>query len=207
MPLATSERWTTLMAAFGLAPNLEMFAEVCAAYFEGHRRYHTTEHLEACLSEFEVVRSLARSESEVEAALWFHDVVYDPRSSNNERRSADMAAGFLASAGATQEAVAHVHSHVLATAHASEPEDPDSRLVVDVDLSILGQGRDVYDRFEQNVRDEYRWVPFFVYRRKRTEILQSFLDRRHLYATEWFRSRYEAAARENLQRTIEALRK
>jgi predicted metal-dependent HD superfamily phosphohydrolase len=83
--------------------------------------------------------------------------------------------------------------------------DDDARLVVDIDLSILGQDELVYDQFERSVREEYKWVPWFLYRRKRTEILRGFLDRESIYATEPFRQRYETAARTNLERAIRAL--
>ena len=207
MQRVSAERWSAWMAAFALAPHTEMYDKICAAYSESHRRYHTIDHIDACLVEFDAVRSLARSQPEVEGALWFHDVVYSPRSTENERRSADMASRFLASAGASVGSCAQVHAHVMATAHAREPKNAESCLVVDIDLSILGQDADTYDRFEHGVREEYKWVPLIVYRRKRAQILQSFLDRDSVYATEPFRQRYERPARANLHRAIEALRK
>ena len=93
----------------------------------------------------------------------------------------------------------------MATAHKGRPVDDDARLVVDIDLSILGQDEQVYDLFERAVREEYKWVPWFLYRRKRIEILRSFLDRESIYGTERFRQRYESTARSNLERAIRAL--
>jgi predicted metal-dependent HD superfamily phosphohydrolase len=200
-----SERWTELMRSLGVAENIQMFERIRSAYSEPHRCYHTGAHIEACLREFDSVRSLAHSESEVEVALWFHDVVYAPRASDNERRSAALAAEFLASAGVDPAVCARVHSHVMATVHDAEPVDPDARLLVDVDLSILGQDTETYDRFEGAVREEYKWVPWFMYRRKRGDILRSFLRREFVYCTELFRRRYEFAARANLERAIDAL--
>jgi len=195
------------MRSFGLSDNLQMLERINSAYSEPHRCYHTAAHIEACLREFDSVRTLAQSEAEVEVALWFHDVIYVPRASDNERRSADMASQFLASAGVPPAVCARVHSHVMATVHNAEPIDPDARLLVDVDLSILGQGTEPYDRFERAVREEYKWVPWFLYRRKRGDILRSFLEREFIYCTEPFRRRYELAARVNLERAISALTK
>lgn len=193
------------MSNFGVADNLEMFERVTKAYAETHRHYHTAAHIDACLREFDSVRSLARSGSEVEAALWFHDVIYDTRASDNEQQSAELASRFLASSGVSPSICARVHSHILATAHKGKPVDDDARLVVDIDLSILGQDEQVYDLFERSVREEYKWVPWFLYRRKRIEILRSFLDRESIYGTERFQQRYESAARSNLERAIRAL--
>ena len=193
------------MSSFGVTGNLEMFERITKAYAEKHRHYHTAAHIDACLREFDSARSLAQSGSEVEAALWFHDVIYDTRASDNELQSAEMASRFLASAGVSPAICARVYSHIIATAHKGEPVDDDARLVVDIDLSILGQDESVYDVFERAVREEYKWVPWFLYRRKRIEILRSFLDREAIYSTERFRQRYETPARSNLERAIHKL--
>ena len=87
----------------------------------------------------------------------------------------------------------------------TQPIDDDARLVVDIDLSILGQAEQVYDVFERSVREEYKWVPWFLYRRKRIEILRSFLERESIYGTDRFRQRYESGARSNLDRAIRRL--
>jgi predicted metal-dependent HD superfamily phosphohydrolase len=190
------------MKGLGFAPHAETYARIEAAYAEPHRHYHTAAHIGACLNELDGAADCARFVFEVEAALWFHDAIYDPRSPDNERRSADWAAEFLAEAGAPAAVSARVQEHVMATRHASEPALRDSALVVDIDLSILGQASAVYGEFERNVREEYRWVPGSLYRRRRCEILQSFLDREHIYALPHFRARYETQARANLEAAI-----
>ena len=201
------ERWLDLMKGLEVGEHLEMFRRVHDAYCERHRHYHTVAHIDACLRELDSFRSLAKFAYEVEAAVWFHDVIYTPTASDNEIRSADLAVQFLASAGLASEACNRVHAHVMATAHGAEPTDPDSALVVDVDLSILGQDSAAYDQFELQVREEYKRVPRFLYRRKRAEILRSFLKRKFIYATAQFRERYEAPARANLERAITRLAK
>jgi predicted metal-dependent HD superfamily phosphohydrolase len=193
------------MKGLGIGAHLEMFHQVHAAYSEPHRHYHTVAHIDACLRELDSFRSLARSASEVEAALWFHDVIYVPEASDNETRSAELAARFLASAGLRPEACGRVHGHVLATTHDKEPADSDSALAADVDLSILGKEPAAYARFERQVRREYRAVPPLQYRRKRREVLRSFLERKSIYWTAEFRERYEARARLNIERAIARL--
>ena len=59
---------------------------------------------------------------------------------------------------------------------------------------------------EAQVREEYAWVPGWVFRRKRSEILAKFLSREHLFNTGVFRNDLEAQARLNLQRSISVLR-
>jgi predicted metal-dependent HD superfamily phosphohydrolase len=100
---------------------------------------------------------------------------------------------------------ARVYGHVMATRHQAMPASGDSAIVVDVDLSILGQAPGRYVEFEKQIRAEYRWVPGVIYRRKRREILKSFLDRGSIYTTTHFRERFETRARTNLAAAIVGL--
>ena len=201
----TTVRWQSLMKILGVAENATVFEALQAAYSENHRHYHTTQHIDDCLRQFDSVAPLAMQPAELELALWFHDAIYDPMGAQNEEKSARWACEFLASNGAQTDRIERVKQLILATRHQSTPNDPDAQLLVDIDLSILGANERDYERFETNVRKEYRWVPGFLFRKKRAEILQSFLDRSHIYQTEPFRSRYENQARVNLARAVAAL--
>lgn len=183
------------------------FFKLKSAYSEPHRYYHTEHHIDDCLARLDAVRELVQVPEEVELALWFHDAIYKPTSSTNELDSADWAASFLRSIGAPEERCERLHGYILATKHTGETLSGDAALVVDIDVSILGRDPDEYDVYEQAIRKEYRWVPAPVYRRKRIEILESFLDRPALYGSAYFRDRYEQQARGNLQRAIRMLRK
>ena len=194
------------MEEWGLAPSGEVFASLTAAYSEPHRRYHDGRHIDDCLAQLDSAAGLAEFPEEVELALWFHDAVYEPTSSTNELDSAERALAFLRTAGAEGARSRRVYDHILATRHGDEALRGDAAVVVDVDLSILGREPGTYDVFEQAIREEYRWVPPPIYRRKRAEILSSFLARPAIYSTEHFRRRFEARARENLDRALRSLR-
>lgn len=62
-----------------------------------------------------------------------------------------------------------------------------------------------FEEYEQQVREEYAWVPDFLFRRTRGKILQGFLARQAIYATAHFHDRLEKKARENLARSIVGL--
>jgi len=194
------------MAAFSLPESNESCERLVDAYSQKHRHYHTVAHIEHCLQEFDAAAGLAHEPAEVELALWFHDAIYDPYSSNNEAKSADWACELLSQGGASRERVERVRAHILATRHEAPAALDDSKLVVDIDLSILGVDEAAYARFETSVREEYRWVPGPLFRSKRAEILESFLARPVLYNTTPFRDRYEAPARRNLAAAIATLR-
>jgi predicted metal-dependent HD superfamily phosphohydrolase len=93
----------------------------------------------------------------------------------------------------------------MATRHQDVPDTSDEALLVDIDLGILSASSDRYDEYEEQVRREYRWVPGFVFRRRRVEILRSFLAREAVYHTSWFREHRESSARANLGRAIRGL--
>ena len=172
------------------------------AWREPQRRYHTLQHLAECIAAFAPVRDLAQEPGEVELALWFHDAIYDVRRHDNEARSADWARGAMVAAGAHADAAERVHRLVMATRHAAPASAPDAMLLVDVDLSILGAPAERFTQYEAQVRDEYAWVDEAAFRLRRREVLTGFLARPTIYATDPFRTRLEAAARANLERSI-----
>ena len=177
-----------------------------AAWSEPQRRYHTVRHLGDCIALFEQASHLAVHPAEVEIALWFHDAVYDLKASDNEARSAAWAEQALSDAQVGSDVRARVHELIMATCHAAQAYTDDGRLLVDIDLSILGAEPERFDEYEVQVRQEYAWVPGPLFRRKRRELLQGFLARQHIYATQWFEQRFEAMARSNLQRSVARLR-
>lgn len=194
------------MGSLGLPEETETFGALVTAYSEKHRHYHSSKHIDHCLRELDSALNIADEAAEVELALWYHDVVYDPYSSDNEERSADWACSLLNRHNVRAARVERVRALILATRHAAPATIPDAQLVVDVDLSILGADAAAYAVFEADVRKEYRWVPAIMFRRKRAEILESFLERPSIYNTEPFRARYELRARHNLAAAIRALR-
>jgi len=205
LELWTFERWQRACRAVGARPSETEHRRVLRAWRSWGRHYHTLRHLSACLQELDAARALAHSAPEVELALWFHDAIYRTYRTDNEARSARWAAQLLTESGAPPDTVERVRGYVLATRHHDASIDGDAALVVDIDLSILGQAQAVYDAFERNVRKEYWWVARRRYAAARSRILESFLQRPALYHWQYFRERYEALARRNLERAIAAL--
>jgi predicted metal-dependent HD superfamily phosphohydrolase len=176
--------------------------ELLTRYAGPQRKYHTRQHLEECLALFDEVGDLAVHPAEVEMALWFHDAIYDVKGSGNEDRSAEWAHEALLAAGVTRDVADRVRQLVLVTKHDGVPANVDEQVLVDIDLAILGAERPRFDEYERQIRDEYAYVPGFLFRRKRRQILRIFLDRPVLYSTPALRERLDARARENLRRAI-----
>ena len=197
------ERWSRLWRNLGAegdpGPVYELLSDL---YSERHRAYHTLNHLSHCLDELEDARHLAEQPNQVEMALWFHDAIYDPKAKDNERRSAELCRRTAKEAGLPEAFARKVYDLVLATQHHGVPEGGDARLLVDIDLSILGRPTDAFDEYETNIRKEYHFVPQDRYRSARSAILRSFLNRPAIYSTDFFRQKYESRARANLERSL-----
>ena len=158
-----------------------------------------------CLAEFDAARGLAKQPEAVELALWFHDAIYDATAADNEERSAALAKECLTAAGRSVLGQT-VAALVMATKLHNANVGSDAALVVDVDLSILGQNERRFAEYEAGIRAEYAWVAQKVFNTKRAEILQGFLKRQRIYTTEHFWRKYEVPARRNLERAIKSLR-
>jgi predicted metal-dependent HD superfamily phosphohydrolase len=133
--------------------------QLLEAYNQNQRKYHTTQHLTECIAKFNDHQGLAKEPAEVEMALWFHDAIYDLQAADNEEKSAQWAVNELTNAAANREAIARIESLILATKHTALPMGQDQILLVDIDLSILGATSMRFAEYENQVRQEYSFVP------------------------------------------------
>ncbi len=201
------QRWTALWQRLGAQGDASaVYNDLVTRYSEPHRAYHTLEHIGHCLDEFEQVRHLTTNPDAVELALWYHDAIYDTKAKDSEERSATLAVEVVRSASLPDNLGQSVANLITATKHTSAPIDPDVRLLVDVDLSILGQTEDKFDEYERQVRKEYEWVAEDAFVAGRSAILKSFLDRPTIYSTLFFRNKYEMQARRNIAVSLARLR-
>jgi predicted metal-dependent HD superfamily phosphohydrolase len=208
--MLSARRWLQLWQRFGVPRHADngladAFEHLTQRYAEKHRHYHTAQHIGECLAQFDAARELCVHEGEVEIALWFHDALYEPRAKDNEAQSAAWAERVMRAAGLSQESRDEVYALIMKTRHDALPETNDEKVLVDIDLSILGTDAARFDEYERQVRAEYAWVPGFVFKRERRKVLQAFLDRPSIYATDNFKNQLEKKARENLARSLAGL--
>jgi predicted metal-dependent HD superfamily phosphohydrolase len=199
-------RWDGLIQRLtGTQPLGESFDRIFSAYSEPHRHYHNFVHIEHCLEEFDAVKQLCESPDEVEFAIWLHDVSYDPHASDNEEMSALYARELLVELDCSESTACHVGDLILITRHDQPPLTQDAKIMVDIDISILGQPAHLFAVYEKSIRAEYSWVPEEGYRTGRAKILRSFLDKKSIYYTDRFEMLYGSQARTNLIKALVAL--
>ena len=181
--------------------------ELIALYGEPHRRYHTMAHIQDCLAQVAASTDFTDEQRALmDAAIWFHDAIYDPTRHDNEAESARLAVERLSAEGASPAFIAEVGRLILLTAgHRVEDGDRLGARLVSIDLSILGADPERYDAYAAAIRQEYAHVPEPAYRAGRAGVMARFLESPRLYADPAWAARYEVRARENITREIVAL--
>ncbi len=199
------------MSCFDLMPNEETFRSLVEAYTGNDRYYHNADHIEKCLDELSAAQEYTVHPREVELAIWFHDAIYDPLSSDNERKSAEWAASFLGTNRGSrwhwktsQEVISRIVGLIKATSHTGSVQTQDESILVDIDLCVLGSDRGTYDAFEAGIRKEYEKVPIVIYNEERAKVLDGFLQRPKIYLNGVF-ANCEEQARANLTDAIAQL--
>ncbi|MCU0750627.1 MAG: hypothetical protein MUF13_13880 [Akkermansiaceae bacterium] len=188
-----ASRWNQLCENAKIDPHSGWTA-IATAYGDPVRAYHNLHHIADCLCLLDQYAGLAADPVAIEFAIWFHDIVYDPRAADNEERSADRAVEFLS----TTPHAAKVAELIMATKHGTHDLSDDAALICDIDLSILGRAPAEYAAYAAAIRLEYAWVPPPQYAEGRSRVLDGFLKRPALFNYQVFQQRFEAAARANL---------
>lgn len=195
------KRWAILMDQLGLLASVGTFERLQKLHSQRHRRYHTAEHINACIRHLDHYRDLATRPELIEIAIWFHDAIYKPFSKTNEADSAKMAHLFLS--GHRPDAdVAAVTTMITLTQTHGQTDDPNTALMLDIDLSILATPPEVYDAYVRDIRHEYRWVPGPMFRKGRAKMLRHFLAMDRIYKTDALRAAWDAKARVNMAREL-----
>lgn len=180
--------------------------DLISIYSQPQRHYHNHTHIERVLAIIDELRSPASDYSALYCAAWFHDVVYDPRVSDNEEKSAIYARTILSNLSIAPETIATVEKMILSTkTHRVSPDDLDTQILLDADLAILGSSPSDYQAYAQGIRREYDWVGDREYCLKRKDVLEKFLERDRIYRTDRLFKRLESSARYNLRSEIESL--
>lgn len=206
MQLTTLElQWQSLFLPFAVQPTLSkrVFSSLVTAYSGEGRHYHNLVHIHKVLKIVNELEPLAHNSSAIQMAAWFHDVIYDTKSSENEEKSAEFASSSLSQLGIPTIIINKVVKMILNTHnHQAVPKDLDSHILLDADLSILGSAESEYMAYAQAIRQEYSWVPNSEYKIARKRILRNFLEQDRIYFTDIIFNLLEVKSRENISNEI-----
>lgn len=174
--------------------------ELETAYNSPGRYYHTLRHIEQMLTALDEVKEACADPESIQLAIFYHDIVYNAQRKDNEARSAVIARKRLAALGFKR--TGKVAALILATQKHQRADDKDTNYLLDLDLNILGAIWPLYRGYAQQVRSEYSIYPDAVYKPGRVKVLEYFLGLPRIFKTDYFHSKLEAQARENLQKEI-----
>src|SRR5450631_2339613 len=187
--------------------------DLLARWSEPSRRYHTTTHLVemfGALEEMEDAQEIGdRQCSITRLAAWFHDAVYDPaaRPGSNEADSAALARDTLEQLSFTGDDIDAIERLIRLTArHDTDAAEPLEAAFHDADLWILSAPQERFDRYCDQVRQEYAHVADSDYANGRAAVLGPLLHRDRIYRTSHALHGWETPARINLGRELTRLR-
>lgn len=143
----------------------------------------------------------------IACAIAFHDLIYDPARTDNERRSA-MLWRKMAPADLAARDVDWVAETILATADHLAPR-PGFTLrqramlwMLDLDLTPLGEEPALFARNTRALRVEYRHVPEDEWQRRRIAFLRKLQAAPALYRSQPIAAAFAAQARRNIAREV-----
>lgn len=183
-----------------------LWQDIATRYNEKQRAYHTLRHLQQLFGQFELIKHKLNEPHIIALALFYHDVVYDPLRTDNERKSAEYAVQVL-DKYLTSKQVKRIYDLIMMTAdhQLTEHVDLDAAYLLDMDLSVLGASWPEYEEYAKSVRQEYAHVAKVAYRVGRTQVLKGLLAHPRLYLTDYYYQRLEAQARKNIRRELTLL--
>ncbi|HET7032345.1 MAG TPA: hypothetical protein VFJ48_04410 [Casimicrobiaceae bacterium] len=195
--------WRRCVASPPSPGGAEVYAQLTRLLGASYRRYHTLDHIQDCLRRHDRVAAHLNDPDAVELALWFHDAIYEMDSGTNEQHSAELFERLAKGADAAFRR--RVCGLIMATRHRGTERDHDRRYIVDIDLAGFGASWDEFMRNGSLLRAESPKKTDAQYHSGQVSFLQRLQRRRHFFATEYFRERYEAKARANLRRLLQDL--
>lgn len=254
------ESVNVIMAEMGAntASPLVSIPKVCEDWFQRivqwhsniERHYHTLCHLEEMFAYIDILlenhqdneeekdgtdEEMRTSKNEYKAVIYlsvfFHDAVYNPKSSTNEEDSAKLFWDFIgdlvhnaASVSPRQSVTSwygldRVEKFILATKshNPNQTDIPQNEkfylhIFLDADMSVLGKSLEAYLYYASLIRREYEHVPRHVYCQKRAEILRAFIgssteQSKGIFYDKRMKYALEARAMRNLLCEIELLDK
>lgn len=180
------------------------YKKIQTYYNEPHRAYHNWTHVQDVLASLDF---LLNNQQQMRVtpfhlaittlAAFFHDVVYDPKSTTNEKDSATLFEEFVAALSihmtkepndsetsvilnsevATKviECIIASATHISSSMEANQTNNVIVAIFLDADISILGKPSNEYEKYAGCIRKEYIFVERDVYCNKRAEILEGFL--------------------------------
>jgi predicted metal-dependent HD superfamily phosphohydrolase len=195
--------WEQLAASVGLdgADSRRIWGIILDKYSENHRYYHTLEHIQDMVQKRLDIADLISDKTLTDLAIFFHDIIYDPKSKVNEEESANL---FRSIFQATENGVdvPKICNFILQTKYHEvlDSTEEDLKLFIDMDMSILGSHPNDYRTYAMNIRREYSHMNDADFCSGRGRFLGEMLNEaRFIFASDHYRIHLEEKAKANIR--------
>jgi predicted metal-dependent HD superfamily phosphohydrolase len=186
-------------------PGLQEMANLTTLYTQPHRYYHNINHINDCLVELEnfVHPDFTNDKrSMVEAAIWYHDAVYNPYSKLNEFNSAELVYGHQSAF--VRDIIKYTARHLEDVSadiekHIKHEYRQCVQVMLDIDLAGFGKDRMVFAMNGMNIRHEYYNTHLRDFLEGRQKFYQELIKRPTLYYTKYFYDKYHDVSRDNIR--------
>jgi predicted metal-dependent HD superfamily phosphohydrolase len=203
-PIDLAQEWATDMVAVGASGDMAdaVYGMIIEYYGQSGRHYHGIGHLQALFGLLAQHVPQAPGAA-TRLAVWWHDVIYEALSGDNEAKSGELARAHLTQLGAPTALMERVCALIIATKnHFAAPSFGEDDVFLDADIAILGAPDDVYRRYTQQVRAEYAMVPTQRFNLGRVGFLKSASAFPRLFKTDVFEAIYGPQARINMAQEL-----
>ena len=196
----SKQLWDKTIKDLAISDKVDFEKDIYSLYCEEQRYYHNLYHIGKLVEEYE---SLETKNEHLVLAIWFHDIVYDPKATGgkNEMESAEYMKKFQENS--------MVDAIIRATIKHQLPQEMESKddcaIFLDMDLSVLGWKPEQYNDYCHRIRMEYHHVPNDKFIPGRIKVLEHLGSQETIYLTDHFRLKYESQARENMKNEIQFL--
>jgi len=170
--------------------------------------YHSINHtVDVVRSANEIASRQNFTEEELEVlniAAWFHDIGYTKGSENHEEKGAELAKAFLEENEYPEDRIDQVIGCILATKMPQNPKNIIEKTLCDADLMHLA-GNDYFNKAELLHKEIEKTKLCKIPEEEWLEMNEDFLNK-HCFFTEYAKSNYESAVKENLRKVKERLK-
>ena len=177
----------------------DLWEEIEKHFSSKSRHYHALSHLENLLFQLTEIKDKIENWNTILFTLFYHDIVYSAVKYDNEEKSAILAEKRMNQINVSTIEIENCKNQILATKKHLENSDSDTNYFLDADLSVLGQDSEVYTKYFQDVRKEYKIYPNLIYNPGRKKVLNHFLEMESIFKTDYFFHKFENQAKENLK--------
>jgi len=166
-------KYQSLFAKFGMSP--EGIGKLMWYWQQKHRFYHSEEHLSFLINNIENIAQKNEINAEEKDILlmtaFFHDVIYDPTSFDNEEKSEKLFRSLTVEKDDTK-----LISNLILETKNHKPTNRLSEIFIELDLSVLTKSSSIeLINYEKKIMKEFQYADYKIYKNLRIAFLESFL--------------------------------